>query len=303
VFVDDYSRHSWIFFLKQKSEVYECFKKLYYYVKTQFKTNIQIFRSDSGGEFVSKELKNFFGINGIIHQKSCPYTPQQNDLAERKHRHIVETTRTLLVSRNVPKMFWAKAALTAVYLINRMPSKTIENMSPIEKLFKISPDYKRLRVFGCKCFVLTHRNDKLSPKAISCVFLGYAENQKGYRCYDMERNKLYVSRNVTFLENEDGFSKEKIQENYDYSFLFYLINEHDRCENIHNEHESENEDAHDVSENVDNGLDDIDPLHTTIQTYTQRTEDHPPCALERYSQNQDTDFASIRKSIRIFKAP
>ncbi|CAN6446516.1 unnamed protein product [Victoria cruziana] len=120
---------------------------------------------------MSNEFEDFLKNQGILHQKSCPRTPQQNGVAERKHRHLIETTRALLLSKNVPKNFWAEALLTATYLINRLPSSNLANLSPFEKIFDLKPNYNRLKVFGCKCYVLNDRNDKLSSKALHCVFL------------------------------------------------------------------------------------------------------------------------------------
>ncbi|KAJ9562057.1 hypothetical protein OSB04_007217 [Centaurea solstitialis] len=136
------------------------------------------------------------------------YTPQQNGVAERKHRHLVETARSLLLSSGVPSVFWGEVLLTATYLINRIPTAHNSGLSPFEKLYGESPDYSLLRVFGCTCFVLrphVERN-KLSPRSALCVFLGYGIGQKGYRCFDPVSQKLYASRHVTFLEHIPFFS-------------------------------------------------------------------------------------------------
>jgi hypothetical protein len=224
VFIDDFTRYCWIYFLKFKSDVFATFKTFHNMIKNQFESKIKILRTDSGGEYLSNEFKQFLENEGILHQKSCPRTPQQNGISERKHRHIMKTTRTLLIARNVPKNLWAEAALTAVYLINRMSSKTLSNEIPFEKLFKYQPDYQRLRIFGCKCYVLNDKGDKLSSKAIPCAFIGYSETQKGFKCYDIKNDKLLVSRNVNFVENESGFEGNTSQDiNFDYSFLFKLL--------------------------------------------------------------------------------
>ena len=93
-FIDDYSRFTWVYFLHSKSEVFHVFKMFLAYVENQFSTCIKILRSDSGGEYVSTEFQNFLQQKGIISQKSCPYTPQQNGLAERKNRHLLDITRS-----------------------------------------------------------------------------------------------------------------------------------------------------------------------------------------------------------------
>ncbi|XP_068640145.1 uncharacterized protein [Aristolochia californica] len=151
---------------------------------------------------VQSMLQDLLSSEGTIHQLSCPYTPQQNGVAERKHRHLVETARSLLLHASVPSEFCGEALHTATYLINRIPSFVSGSISPFERLYGVRPTYEHLRVFGCACFVLlppSYRT-KLSAKSALCVFLGYGFGQKGYRCYHPESGKLFVSRNVKFLE-------------------------------------------------------------------------------------------------------
>jgi histone deacetylase 1/2 len=101
------------------------------------------------GEY--EKLNSFFQKRGISHQVSCPHAHQQNDSAERKHRHIVEVGLALLASASMPLKFWGEAFLTATYLINLLPSKVINFSTPAELLLKQKPDYNALRIFGCAC--------------------------------------------------------------------------------------------------------------------------------------------------------
>ena len=207
-FIDDYTRYTWVFLMKRRSDfllVYSNFRAL---IKTQHSAVIKCFRCDLGGEYTSNDFTQLLASDGTIHQSSCTDTPQQNGVAERKHRHLVETARSLLLSSGVPSIFWGEALLTATYVINRIPTAHNSGLSPFEKLYGESPDYSSLRVFGCTCFVLrphVERN-KLSPRSALCVFLGYGIGQKGYRCFDPVSQKLYVSRHVTFLEHIPFFS-------------------------------------------------------------------------------------------------
>ncbi|PNX86333.1 hypothetical protein L195_g042411, partial [Trifolium pratense] len=161
-----------------------------------------------GGEYTSNKFSELLAYDGTIHQSSCTDTPQQNGVAERKHRHIVETARSLLLSASVPCEFWGEAILTSVHVINRIPSSITSGLSPFEKLYGSTPDYSSLKVFGSTCFVLRPQveRNKLSPRSTICVFLGYGAGQKGYRCYDPSSKKLYVSRHVVFLEHIPFFS-------------------------------------------------------------------------------------------------
>ena len=98
-----------------------------------------------------ENLVPIFLLN-ILQHISCPGTPEQNGVAERKHRHIVETGLTMLFHAHMPLSFWVESFLTAVYLMNRLPSSVLKNESPYYKLYNRHPDYSGLRVLGCQCF-------------------------------------------------------------------------------------------------------------------------------------------------------
>ncbi|GKD42492.1 retrovirus-related pol polyprotein from transposon TNT 1-94, partial [Tanacetum coccineum] len=164
--------------------------------------------SDVWGPSHVSTKRRFQILYGTIYQTSCTDTPQQNGVAERKHRHLVETARSFLLSADVPSIFWGEAVLTATYVINRIPTAHNSGLSPFEKLYGTSPDYSSLRVFGYTCFVLKPHVErtKLSSKSTLCVFLGYGVSQKGHRCYDPVSQKLYTSRHVDFLEHIPYYS-------------------------------------------------------------------------------------------------
>ncbi|KAK2353155.1 putative mitochondrial protein [Trifolium repens] len=158
---------------------------------------------------MSSQFQSFLASHGIIHQSSCAHTPQQNGVAERKNRHLVETARTLLLHHNVPSRFWGDAIVTACHLINRMPSSVLQDQIPYTIL---NPEHDLypipLRVFGCTCFVhdLSPGKDKLSAKSLKCIFLGYSRIQKGYRCFCPQLQRYIVSADVTFFETSPFFS-------------------------------------------------------------------------------------------------
>jgi hypothetical protein len=145
-------------------------------------------------------MQNFLQDNDIVHQTTCVSTPEQNGVAERKNRHILEVTRCLLFAMNVPKYLWGEAAQTATYLINRMPLRAVEFSTSIEMLtcttsFKIPP-----KKFGCVCFVhnTSLSTSKLDAKSYKCVFVGYSSGKKGYKCYDPVKKRMFESLDVTF---------------------------------------------------------------------------------------------------------
>lgn len=208
-FIDDFSRCTWITLLKDRSQLFGAFQTFCSEIKNQFGKGIRILRSDNAKEYFSAPFNSFMASLGIIHQSSCPHTPQQNGVTERKHRHLVDTARTLLINAHAPFKFWGDAILTACYLINRMPSSVLDNEIPHSLLFPKDPLSRvPLRVFGSTCFVhdLTPGRDKLSARAVKCVFLGYSRTQKGYRCYSPSTCRFYISADVTFFEDTPFFA-------------------------------------------------------------------------------------------------
>ena len=126
LFVDHFTFFTWLYLLKNKSEVFSKFLIFKALVENQFSTTIKTLRSDGGGggEYTSKDFTSYTAFHGITHQISCPYTPQQNGLVERKHRHLIETTITLLSQASLPSQYWSFAVQTAVSLINLLPTAT-----------------------------------------------------------------------------------------------------------------------------------------------------------------------------------
>lgn len=169
--VDDFSRHTWIFLMKAKSETRSLIQNFISYVSTQYDKTVKTIRSDNGVEF---NMPQFYNSNGIIHQTSCVETPQQNAIVERKHRHLLNVTRSLLFHAKLPSVYWSYAILYSVHLINRLPTEVLKGKTPFEILNKQPPAYLDLKVFGSLCFVstLTQQRQKLDPRARKCVYLG-----------------------------------------------------------------------------------------------------------------------------------
>ncbi|GMP56667.1 hypothetical protein CsSME_00021073 [Camellia sinensis var. sinensis] len=162
------------------------------------------------GEFLAKE--------GIVHLSSCVDTPQQNGIAERKNRHLLDVARSLMFSTNVPQFFWGEAVLTAAYLINRMPSRVLNFQTPCQLLLKSFPTTRLIstippKIFGCSVFVHIHHQyrSKLDPRSLKCIFIGYSSHQKGYKCYSPVTKKFYNSMDVTFFETQSYYPKIVIQ--------------------------------------------------------------------------------------------
>jgi hypothetical protein len=204
LFVDDYTRFNWLYLLKQKSDVFTTFKNFKATVENEFSKQIKFLRTNCGGEYTSNEFNAFCASNGITYHLSCPHTPQQNGIVERKHRHIIECALTLLSHASLPTVHWTYAITTAIHLINRLPTPKLSHKSPWEKLFHKSQDISHLKTFGCICFPLLrpYNTHKLEPRTTPCIFLGYPAFSKGYICLDPKTHRIYISRHVVFNETE-----------------------------------------------------------------------------------------------------
>lgn len=208
-FVDHFSRFAWIYLLKAKSEIYNAFIHFKNLAENQFNTKIKVVQSDWVGEF--RNLCKLFTDLGIMHRVSCPHTPEQNRLAERKHRHIVEMGLSLLSYSCLPLKFWDDVFATAVYIINRTPTKTIAFKTPLEFLYKHKPNYNTLETFGCLCFpyLRPYNKHKLQFISLLGIFLGYSSQHKGYKVL-LPNGKVVVSRHVIFDEGKFPFSAIKL---------------------------------------------------------------------------------------------
>ncbi|KAF5775409.1 putative RNA-directed DNA polymerase [Helianthus annuus] len=199
--IDDFSRRVWVFILKHKSEAFKKFKEWKIYIENQTERKIKKLRTDNGLEYCNKEFEELCAESGIGRHLTIPGTPQQNGLAERMNRTLLERVRCMRLSAGLPKTFWAEAVKTAAYLINMCPSRAINMKSPMEVWTGEPPNYEDLRVFGTLAFAHTSQ-DKLESRAIKCIFLGYQEREKGYRLWKIEGEspRIIKSRNVEFQE-------------------------------------------------------------------------------------------------------
>ena len=204
--VDAFSKFTWIYPIKNKSETYNTFVQFKTMIELQLNLQIKAVQSDWGGEF--RPLTKLFQDKGILHRITCPHTHHQNGSVERKHRHIVEIGLSLLAHAKLPMSYWDHAFLTATYLINRTPTPVLDNHSPYFKLYNQVFDCKDLKVFGCACypFLRPYTNVKLAFRSKECVFLGYSSSHKGYKCLD-STDIIYISKDVVFNEFRFPFSE------------------------------------------------------------------------------------------------
>ena len=162
------------------------------WLKINLTKKIKIFQSDGGGEFSNRKFAKHLHECGILHQMSYLGTPEQNGVAKRKHRHIVELGLTMMIAFNVPKRFWVEAFTIVIFEINRLPRNNLGINSPFSLLYGQEPKYSSLRVFDCRCFpyLRSYSSDKLKPRSLPCVFLGYSDQYRGYKCLHPPTHKI-----------------------------------------------------------------------------------------------------------------
>ncbi|KAI5333503.1 hypothetical protein L3X38_023634 [Prunus dulcis] len=213
LFTDDCTRMSWVYFLRNKSNALECFRKFKAMTELQSGFKIKGLRSDRGGEFLSNEFNSFCAEVGIQRQLTVAYSPQQNGVAERKNRTVVEMAKSMLHEKCIPYEFWAEAVNTAVYLLNRCPTKALNKVTPFEAFTGRKPGVAHLKIFGSPCHVLipSALRHKLEENSHKCIFVGYGLYEKGYRLFDPSNRKIMLSRDVKFDE-ESLWKWDNVQE-------------------------------------------------------------------------------------------
>ena len=218
-FIDDHTRTTWTFLMKEKYETATIFQFFRTMISTKFKSQIHVLKTDNAKDYFNSILGSYLSKHGIVHISSCMDTPQQNGVAERKNIHLLEVAHANKFTNDVPKHFWGEAVLIATYLINRMPSRVLKFQTPRQVLITIQPHILTftsdlpLRVFGCTPFFHVHHNHrtKLDLKSLKCIFLNYSSCQKDYKCYSPLTRKVYNSMDVTFFESQYYFPKSEIQ--------------------------------------------------------------------------------------------
>ena len=208
-FIDQKTHYAWVYVIKRKDEAFQRFLEWKEMIERESGRKLKILCTDNRGEYTSNEFQAYLRDNGIKHEMTIPKTPEQNGVAERMNRTLIESTRTMLFDSNFPKRFWAEALSTAVYLRNRSSTRAVEGQTPFEAWYGYKPDVSHPRVFGCLAYSHIEKDErsKLDSKSRKCILLGYGSTVKGYRLYDMEKQRICHSRNVQFDEATARFNE------------------------------------------------------------------------------------------------
>jgi hypothetical protein len=206
VIVDDYSRYTWVYFFKHKGETQQTIIDFAKEVERQHGQNILAIRSDNGSEFKNYTLNGFLSDEGIRHQYSTAYIPQQNCVAERKNRILMDMARSMLAEFKSPYNFWAEAISMACHSLNWLFLRKGLNMTPYEILTGSKPNISYYRVFSCKCFFQRKgvRLGKFDLKAIEGIFVGYGAESHTYRVFNKSTECVEESCSVVFEENDSS---------------------------------------------------------------------------------------------------
>ena len=203
VIKDEKSNYRSVYFQKFKSDTCDNLEDFIKFTEKMTGNKVKIIRTDNGKEFIDIKVRTLFDNNNIKHELSAPYTAEQNGRVERENRTISELTRSMLLNNNLPKFLWAEAMATAVYVLNRIPSKGQRNVTPLELFTKEKPKFTHLRSFGCVCWAKVPDifRKKWDPKGKKCIFVGYTNTSNNFRVFDPVIKKVFVTTNIKFIEN------------------------------------------------------------------------------------------------------
>jgi hypothetical protein len=207
--IDDATRFCYVYLLRTKDEALDYFKIYKAEVENQLERKIKRLRSDRGGEYFPKVFDEFCQEHGVIHERTPPYSPQSNGVAERKNRTLTDLVNSMLDTAGLSKAWWGEALLTSCHVLNRVPNKN-KDKTPYEEWVGRKPSLSYLRTWGClaKVNIPIPKKRKLGPKTVDCIFIGYAQQSVGYRFLvvksevpDMHVDTIMESRDATFFEN------------------------------------------------------------------------------------------------------
>jgi transposase InsO family protein len=211
VIVNDFSRFTWVFFLQDKTETQGTLKHFLRRAQNEFELKVKNIRSDNGSEFKNLQVEEYLEEEGIKHEFSAPYTPQQNGVVERKNMTLIDMARTMLGEYKTPERFWSEAVNTACHAINRLYLHCLLKKTSYELLTGNKPNVSYFCVFGSKCYILVKkgRHSKFAPKAVEGFLLGYDSNIEAYRVFNKSLGLVEVSSDVVFDET-NGSPREQV---------------------------------------------------------------------------------------------
>ncbi|GJZ95946.1 putative ribonuclease H-like domain-containing protein [Tanacetum coccineum] len=256
VITDDFSRFSWVFFLRTKDETSGILKDFIRQIENQLNQKVKTIRCDNGTEFKNRDFIEFCGSKGIKREYSNARTPQQNGVAERKNRTLIEAARTMLADSFLPNTFWAEAVSTACYVLNRVLVTKPHNKTPYELVTGKIPIISYIRPFGCHVTILNTIDHlgKFDGKSDEGFLVGYSLQSKAFRVYNLETKRVEENLHITFLENKPNVARKGPTWLFDLDYLTDSMNYQPvRSENQANKHAGLKEANHSLGtkDNID----------------------------------------------------
>lgn len=221
--VDDFTKVMWVYMLATKYEVLIAFKRFRVLVKKESEKKIKVLRTDRSVEFCSKQFSEYCEETGIGRNYTAPYTPQQNGVVERRNRTVVAMARSFLKEKGMPSNLWGEAIRHSVYVLNRLPTRSLSGTTPYKAWTGRKPDLSHLRIFGCLAHmkVPSAHVIKLDDRRKKVIYLGKELGTKACRLYDPTTGRIQVSSDVIFEEKKtwvweeaERSSATKVQEKF-----------------------------------------------------------------------------------------
>ena len=305
-YICSHTEFSYVYLMKQKSEQFEFFKEFKSLYENQTGFKIRELRTDNGTEYFSNKFVMFeTSDNGIKHQTSVAYVPESNGKAERLNRTLLEKARAMLATSKLDQYMWGAAIVTANYLRNRSPCKSINFKTPYELVYNKLPALAHLKVFGCKAFplILNQEKSKFQPTAqANCVMVGYDESDGIYWIFNKSKKTIFRSRDVTFHEQipekRNGIEKCKGHQKHDEWFKYSCSFE---IENFQSEAENENRNVQETELVADlvleNENEQLEPQfkNTKIQVPEQRESNQTENSKEIHHERPKRNCKPVEK--------
>ncbi|GKF33737.1 retrovirus-related pol polyprotein from transposon TNT 1-94, partial [Tanacetum coccineum] len=214
VIIDEYSRYTWVFCLKKKSDAADCIMSFMRKMGNLNEVRVKELRSNNGTKFKTHKLEEFCDEKVISQNFSSPCTPEQNGVAERRNKTLIEAAKTMLNSIKLPKQFWGEAINTACYTQNRSIIVKRHGKTSYDVFRGRSPDISNFHVFGCPIHIHNHMDHlgKFDEKSDDGFFLGYSLVAKAFRVFNIRRQEIEETVNVTFSEDDEAIYSQSSTE-------------------------------------------------------------------------------------------
>jgi hypothetical protein len=267
---------------------------------------IKRIRSDNGGEYVGKEFQGYLKEQGIIHEFTNSYSPEQNGVAERLNRTLNDKARCMLENAKLPKQFWAEAVRTANHIRNNSTCKPCGNKTPMELWTDYTPNVSYFKIFGCTAYANIPKAQQLGKygaRAVKTIFLGYPDDRKGYRLWNPKTKRIVNSRDVKFDERlfsggviEETESDRKLDKSkfttFDMEDISWL--EEDQIVEPENQERSELENI--IGKNQEDNLDsDLDTTDNDSIIETEEIESDRRILRPRTSKVKPVKYSAFMK--------